>query len=223
MTVSPMVVAIDTKKTSVGQLRVVSKSSQTQYVKVAVKRVLNPATEQESEVSAPLTGDGAVTVSPSKFVLPAGGSRLVRVISLTSPANEELYRVHFEAVTAPSEEEADPTDDGVTGKVDFGLIWAPLVRVIPTVRTPLMAVSNGMLNNTGNMRLGVLEVGACDSEKADAKCEWRSVERNVYPGQSLNLPHAVPARAFQFKYLLDGVNDTQLFSVSGDTAEVPGA
>lgn len=222
MLVSPMTSSIDTKSKSAAQLRVYSKSDSTQYVKVVVKRVVNPATEQEVEEDAPRSGAGGVTVSPSKFVLPAGGSRLVRVIALGSPAKEELYRVQFEPVAAPADEASGSTGS-IDSNVDFGLVWAPLVRVLPSARLPAMTVSRGVLKNTGNMRLAVLEAGACDSVKSAAKCDWQPIERSVYPGQSFNLPHAAKSDVWQFKYRLDGVADVQQKAVRSDVVEVPGA
>ncbi|CAG9238932.1 Alpha-fimbriae chaperone protein [Burkholderia gladioli] len=222
MLVSPMTSSIDTKSKSASQLRVYSKSDSTQYVKVVVKRVVNPATEQEVEEDAPRSGAGGVTVSPSKFALPAGGSRLVRVIALGSPAKEELYRVHFEPVAAPADAVSESTES-IDSNVDFGLVWAPLVRVLPSARLPDMMVSGGVLKNTGNIRLAVLEAGACDSEKPEAKCDWQPIKRSVYPDQSLKLPHAAKGDVWQFKYRLDGVADVKQNAVRSDVVEVPGA
>lgn len=221
MLVSPMSSAIDTKTASATQLRVHSRSDATQYVKVVVKRVVNPATPHETEVDAPRSGEGAITVSPSKFALPAGGSRLVRVIALSAPTKEELYRVHFEPV-APDADEVQGTAEKIEGNVDFALVWAPLVRVLPGVRSPSMTVSGNSLNNTGNVRLAVLKAAACESDASDAKCDWKLVERSVYPGQSMELPHSVNRPVWQLKYRLEGVADVQTNTVHSNAVETPG-
>lgn len=222
MLVSPMSSAIDTKVSSAAQLRVHSRSDATQYVKVVVKRVINPATAQETEEDAPRSGEAAVTVSPSKFALPAGGSRLVRVIALGTPAKEELYRVNFEPVAPEADEERGPTEK-IASNVDFALVWAPLVRVLPSVRSPSMTVSGKTLKNTGNVRLAVLEAAACESDASDAKCDWKSVERSVYPGQTLELPHSVTKPVWQLKYRLNGSADVQQNTVRSNTVEMSGA
>ncbi|WP_330996083.1 hypothetical protein [Burkholderia diffusa] len=77
MTVYPMAASIGSGGKSAAQLRIYSKSETTQYVKAIVKRVIDPATPHEREVSGMSSGDDAIVISPAKFALPAGGTRLV--------------------------------------------------------------------------------------------------------------------------------------------------
>ncbi len=211
MLVYPMAATIGRDGGSSAQLRVYSKSEVTQYVKVSIKRVVDPATPREREVAVSRVGSDAIAVSPAKFVLAAGGSRLVRVIPLGTPDKEALYRVYLQPVAAPTEEEAAASDTqgGLAGQVDFSLIWAPLVHVMPKVSDPALSVSHGRLANIGNVRVGVLETGECRLEKDASSCRWHKVERSVYPDQHIEIKNASQAPYLRIRYRADGAKGEQ--------------
>jgi Mat/Ecp fimbriae periplasmic chaperone len=212
MTVYPMSLAIDTARVQATQIRVYSKSDQTQYVKVSVKKVLAPATDREHEVVVGVAeGDGLV-VSPQKFVLSGGASHVVRLISLARPPQETLYRVYFEPVSAFDA----ATDDGASatkGDVSINLVWGVLVRILPAAPRPRLEVpAPTEIDNRGNVRVGVLEVGRCAEGRVPESCVWHKVNSSVYPGQSLAVPGAAtgsPASVMRVKYQLDGVKGIQ--------------
>ncbi|KVP89169.1 fimbrial protein [Burkholderia ubonensis] len=210
MTVYPMAASIGSGGKSAAQLRVYSKSETTQYVKAIVKRVIDPATPHEREVSGMSSGDDAIVISPAKFALPAGGTRLVRVIPLGVPQKEVLYRVYLQPVAAPSDADADSATAGdVSGQVNFSLVWAPLIRVLPKTALPDLNVSHGSLTNTGNVRIGLLKVGACQSEGDESSCQWTKFERSVYPDQQFKLDGLHPAPYVRIKYRVEGMSDVQ--------------
>ncbi|KVN24861.1 fimbrial protein [Burkholderia pyrrocinia] len=208
MIVYPMAVSIGAGGESAAQLRVYSKSDATQYVRAIVKRVIDPATDREREESGMSSGDDAIVISPAKFALPAGGTRLVRVIPLSAPRKETLYRVYLQPAAPPSDDEPG-TKDGVAGQVNFSLVWAPLVRVLPKAAMADLDVSNGTLTNTGNVRIGLLEAGACQSERDEASCQWTKFERSVYPDQTFRLKGLHPAPYVRIRYRVEGMADVQ--------------
>ncbi|AIP64594.1 fimbrial protein TcfA [Burkholderia thailandensis] len=208
MTVYPMAVSIGAGGGSSAQLRIYSKSEATQYVKAIAKRVIDPATDHEREEASMNSGDDAIVISPAKFALPAGGTRLVRVIPLGAPKKEVLYRVYLQPVAAPSDEDSAATDD-VAGKVDFSLVWAPLVRVLPKTLVPDFNVSKGVLANTGNVRIGLIEAGACQSEQDAASCQWTKFDRSVYPGQDFTLEGLHSAPYVRIRYRVGGMTEVQ--------------
>ncbi|KVG60773.1 fimbrial protein [Burkholderia territorii] len=225
MTVYPMAASIGAGGGSAAQLRVYSKSETTQYVKAIAKRVIDPATPHEREVSSMSSGDDAIVISPAKFALPAGGTRLVRVIPLGVPQKEVLYRVYLQPVAAPSDDESDATGN-VSGEVNFSLVWAPLIRVLPKTAVANFKVSHGSLLNTGNVRLGLLEAGACRSERDESSCEWTKFERSVYPDQQFKLDGLHPAPYVRIKYRVEGKPGVQQKVVpahSGNTTSALGA
>lgn len=208
MLVYPMAASIGPDGNSAAQLRVYSKSEETQYVKASVQRVIDPATDNEREESDAVSGDYPVVISPAKFALPAGGTRLVRVIPLSAPQKEVLYRVYLHPIAPPTDDEAD-AGNATAGKVSFNLVWAPLVRVLPKLPAPDLDVSDGTLINTGNVRLGLLSAGACETPQNESSCRWTTFERSVYPDQKFKLEGLSPARYVRIRYRVEGMSDVQ--------------
>ncbi|WP_112750797.1 cable pilus chaperone CblB [Burkholderia cenocepacia] len=208
MLVYPMAASIGAGKESAAELRIYSKSDATQYVKAIAKRVIDPATDHEREQASMNSGDDAIVISPAKFALPAGGTRLVRAIPLGVPQKEVLYRVYLQPVAAPSDDESAATDD-VSGKVNFSLVWAPLIRVLPKTPVPDFDVSNGTLTNTGNVRIGLLEAGTCQSAQDDSSCQWTKFDRSVYPDQHFRLEGLHSAPYVRIRYRVGGMADVQ--------------
>lgn len=208
MMVYPMAASIGADSEPAAELRVYSKSDSTQYVKVIAKRVIDPATDHEREETGMNSGDDAVVISPAKFALPAGGTRLVRVIPLGVPQKEVLYRVYMEPVASLSEDHS-AANDAVSGKVNFSITWAPLIRVLPKTPIPDFEVSNGLLTNTGNVRIGLLDAGACQTETEDSSCQWTKFERSVYPDQQFRMDGLNSAPYVRIRYRVEGMSDVQ--------------
>lgn len=225
MLVYPMATSIGAGKESAAELRIYSKSDTTQYVRAIAKRVIDPATDHEREETAMSSGDDAIVISPAKFALPAGGTRLLRVIPLGVPQKELLYRVYLEPVAAPSDD-ASVTKSNVSGKVNFSLVWAPLVRVLPKPVVPDFDVSDGTLTNTGNVRIAVLDAGTCRLEKDDSTCQWTKFERSVYPDQQFRLEGLHAAPYVRIRYRVEGIAGVQqkvVHAHSIDTVNAPSA
>nr|WP_290371019.1 fimbrial protein [Burkholderia diffusa] len=225
MLVYPMAASIGAGKGAAAELRIYSKSDTTQYVRAIAKRVIDPATDHEREETAMNSGDDAIVISPAKFALPAGGTRLVRVIPLSVPQKELLYRVYLQPVAAPSDD-APAAKSNVSGKINFSLVWAPLVRVLPKTAVPAFDVSDGTLTNTGNVRIAALDAGACQFEKDDSTCQWTKYERSVYPDQQFRLDGLHAAPYVRIRYRVEGIADVQqkvVHAHSIDTMNAPSA
>lgn len=208
MSVYPMAVAIGGAGESASTLQVSSKSGETQFVRATVKRVQHPGTPQESEEPVVNWEGVGLVVSPPKFALPAGASRAVRIVALSSPPSEEVYRVYLERVPSPAD--AEPAPKETEGNVSVNLIWGVLVRMVPTKpQVVLQRTGPNTLRNGGNVRAALLEVGRCNGE-ADSSCQWTKLDRNIYPGADLELPGPASPGTLRIKYQLEGTPDAQV-------------
>lgn len=80
MTVYPMSVAINSQ--GEGSVRVISKTSEVQYIKATVLRIDNPSTPDEREVEIKSGDANHLVVMPPKFALPGGSSKTVRFVAM---------------------------------------------------------------------------------------------------------------------------------------------
>lgn len=127
MTVYPMAVSINSQ--GEGNVRVISKSNEVQYIKATVFRIDNPSTPQEQEVEIK-SGDAThLVVMPPKFALPAGSSKTVRFVAMEPEQKEKNYRVKFEAVPSIDDVATDKKD--LSMQLTVNLIWGIVVSVPP--------------------------------------------------------------------------------------------
>ncbi|KAG1435778.1 hypothetical protein G6F57_020965 [Rhizopus arrhizus] len=112
------------------QIRVYSQSTQPQYVQVALRRIDNPASENEREVVVE-PHEAAISITPGKFALSGGGNRLIRLIPLQRVEKEPAYRIDFEGVRGPEEIEHEGEGES-QANVGVSLVWGALVNVVPT-------------------------------------------------------------------------------------------
>ncbi|MDQ2185778.1 fimbrial protein [Alcaligenaceae bacterium A4P071] len=218
MTVYPMATTVAGARNVSNTIQVFSKSDQTQYVQVKIKRVIAPATPNEREEPISAWKGTGIVASPPKFALPGGASRAVRIVSLDVPDVEALYRVYFEPVAAPDDGSGMP-DRSTHGSVSVNLIWGVLVRALPS--EPKLAMSRqadtDALTNDGNVRVGARQVGRCVLGAPDDSCQWTALERNVYPGGALPLPPGLRHEFIRLKFHVQGHDAIQ----SRDFAPVP--
>jgi hypothetical protein len=204
--VHPMRVHVDAGSTT--SIRVQAQSPRTQYVRATVKRVVAPATEDESEVDEPTGDAAAIAVTPGMFALAGGGSRLVRVIALAPVKEETAFRVYFEGVRGEDPEARPDALETPGATLGVSLVWGVLVNVLPADGRVAMQVAGGRLHNHGTLRLGIRRVEHCVA----AACITHDIERSVYPGASLALPfEPVPGARLRVDYRLsrDGYREHQ--------------
>lgn len=217
MTVYPMSAMIDETKQEATTIKILSRSQETQYIQATVKFISRPGSEFEKE-QVP-EGEPGIIVSPEKFILPAGVTRTVRVISSRSPQAEEAWRIYFEPVPAPNDDEDEDGDKTDKTRVKVNLIWGVLTRLMPAVPQPLLARSadGKQLQNKGNIRFGILRVAECPTRDT---CSWKSVEQSVYPGETLALPAGMSSKPVRVEYRTGNKAPETMTLAPGETSTI---
>lgn len=180
--VSPMIISLNNQNDYSGAVSVYSTSTETQYIKVTVKKILFPGTSQQKETPVlPGDNDGLV-VSPQRFILSPQGQHIVRLLPLNEPHDESVYRVYVSSV--PDENKMEKADNNAD--IAINVIWGALVYVEP--KNSIISLSydgnTGYLVNHGNVHIRISDYGFCFSEK---NCQWKKMTRSIYPGMSLRI------------------------------------
>ncbi|ALX93551.1 hypothetical protein AV650_08235 [Serratia fonticola] len=175
-------------------IKVFSKSDSTQYVKVTVKKVINPGTAQEKDEPVASWQENNLIASPNKIIVPAGSNKAVRLTQIKAPQEETLYRVYFEGVSPASVDvqQMEVTDQsGKTAKaaVSVNMVFAALVRTMPdkplaSIEASQNAQGQLVINSTGNIRAGVQAIDYCPQNTLSSGCDHQVVKKYVYPHQS---------------------------------------
>ncbi|WP_396015047.1 hypothetical protein [Escherichia coli] len=175
-------------------IRIYSKSGDILYVKTRVVKIINPGSPDEKEVNVPGWAEGGIVVSPAKIIVPAGGNRAVRLVSLSHPEQETLYRVYFEGVPSANDLSGDiaSSTDKKKASVSLNIIFGVLVRVLPKVEHIQLNVIRGSkgeisLRNDGNVRVGITGIDLCPTEKNSDNCVHHSYARSLYPEQQTSV------------------------------------
>lgn len=185
------------------QIRVISQNDDVAFVKINVKKILNPGTRNESEVDADMSDTGQIIVTPQKLALAAGGERVVRIVSMTPPEKETTWRVYFEGVseTAFNSYPDANVRSGKAAQVGVNIIWGALVHVAPRkVEASLRYIpSTGKVVNDGTIRIPVTEVGVCNSS---LECNWEKKALTIYPESEASIPgmRFSPGHTYKIKY-----------------------
>ncbi len=183
MTVYPMAVSINSQ--GEGNVRVISKSNEVQYIKATVFRIDNPSTPQENEVEIKSGDANHLVVMPPKFALPAGSSKTVRFVAMEPEQKEKNYRVKFEAVPSIDDVATDKKD--LSMQLTVNLIWGIVVSVPPQQPIAKLEVNAAQkLVNAGNQRLKILTIAYCKNNSKE-NCKIQTVNKNIFPGQERNL------------------------------------
>lgn len=179
-------ISVTTNQQGSAQIKVISASEQMDFIKVAVKTIENPGTKEEKERD--LIAGESLVVTPAKFGLSAGTTRIVRLINIAPPESEQAYRVYFEPVSNLD----DTPNEDQKNKVGVNITWGVLV-IVPPVR-PVEDISyipiGRQLVNNGNVHIKLSEVGVCKSSHDSNNCKWTKDARTVYPGKTLLLKDA---------------------------------
>ncbi|MBY6257787.1 fimbrial protein [Phytobacter diazotrophicus] len=194
------------------QIQVLSRSEQVSFVRVTEKKIINPGTSQEKEISSDMTADGALVITPQKLAVSPGGQRLVRLVAVNLPEKETTWRVYFEGV---SENEfngiTDPAHKSkTTAQVGVSIIWGALVHVAP--RNPVVSLKidgrTGMFINDGTVRIPLTQIGECTSTGG---CTWHKEGATVYPDTKVKIKsfsyHPGSLYKVRFKNWLEDKNE----------------
>lgn len=206
ITVSPMKVMLNDQHAA--NLVISSKSETTQYIQGKITEVHHPGTPEENETPAPQGAQNSLVVSPLKFALPAGNNQPVRIIGLGDSNEEKIYRVHFQSMT-PEEFKNTGSNKNITSDLSLIIVWGVVVMVPPAKQFAKLGwdASLQKITNTGNVHLLVNRIGLCTSDKPEAKCQWKVLRKNVYPGKpfspELSLPASVSSESVRIDYFND--------------------
>src|SRR5471030_86898 len=175
-------------------IKIYSKSDNTQYIKVTVKKIINPGTAQEKDETVASWQENNLIASPNKIIVPAGGNKAVRLTQIQSPAEETLYRVYFEGVNSASTDiqqmdVTDPSGKQSKAAVSVNMVFAALVRTVPDKPVAALTANQDAqgqvkLSSTGNIRAGVKGVDFCPQNTVSAGCDHQDIKKYIYPHQS---------------------------------------
>ncbi len=178
MSVYPM--AVDINDQGEGNVSVISRTNEVQYIKTTILSISGRNTPQEKETEIKAGDPNSLVVMPPKFALPAGATKTVRLVAMEPVQEETTYRVKFEAVPQLD----DPLGESKTVKpqVTINLIWGVLVSIPPEhPQLKMGLLPNGAIVNNGNQRFKILKVGLCKKSQAEKDCVWQDVDKNIYP------------------------------------------
>ena len=173
-------------------IEVENPSEENLYVQVEPSIVINPGTENERREAIVDPREHGLLVTPNKLVVPPGGRKLVRLVSLQPLGKKErVYRITFKPVTGELESEH------IGIKILIG--YEVLVLMQPAAPDPnLVAKKDGQkifFNNKGNTNVLLREGKQCPKgvDPESEECE-RLGGKRLYPGNSwsVELPYNRP-------------------------------
>lgn len=222
MYVYPMETTVS--ETGASQIRVISQDNDVQFIKIKLKQIINPATDNEREIDSDMSDASQLIVTPQKIALSAGGERLVRLVSLNPPQKETTWRVYFEGVNEDVYNLSNQKNRNIIGEANVGvnIIWGALVHVAPQkVNASLVYnFSTGKVINNGTIRIPVKEVGVCNSF---SECKWEKKELTFYPGSALPIDgiKIFPSMTYKIKYFNWIKNTTEVMELPVSQAPAP--
>ncbi len=201
MTVYPMEASIG--RGGVSQVRVISQGDKVQFIKINVKKIINPGTKLEHEISVGMDDTADLIVTPSKIALSAGSERVVRLISLTPPEKETTWRAYFEGVRGEDFIDYPDGNNKSNASIGVNIVWGALIHVMPKKIVPSIKIrrlNEGRIVNDGTIRIPIKEIGVCDK---NGECKWKKMTVIVYPDMELDIKkfNFVTGVKYRVKYL----------------------
>jgi len=196
MVLSEAIVHFEPGKPLRKDIEVENPGSENLYVEITPAVVSSPGTENEQRIAITDPRESGLLVTPNKLVIPPGGRKLVRLVSLEPLGNKErVYRVTFKPVVG------DIESDHIGIKVMIG--YEVLVLMQPASPDPnLVTKRNGTslsLQNKGNTNVLLREGKQCPDGVAQDSEKCESVRgKRLYPGNSwsVNLPYNKPVEYY---------------------------
>ncbi|MFD3227900.1 fimbria/pilus periplasmic chaperone [Rahnella aceris] len=182
-------ISVPMQKSGGAQISVTTNSATTEYVKTTVKKINNPATPQENETTITQSSGNGIVVTPEKFGLAPGTTRIIRLINIQQPQTEEAYRVYFEGVPGLNNN-GGKSDQKNQTKLGISMIWGVLVTVPPAAPRLDFTLdpATRVVSNTGNIHLKINSIGLCPQQLTDDGCKWsKPVKNSIYPNQRATL------------------------------------
>jgi P pilus assembly chaperone PapD len=163
---------------------VINQGDDIAYVKVEVLEVLNPGTEKEERNIITNPEQIQFVASPSKLAIPPGGRKQVRLVNLSPPGKEKIFRVNFTPVLPPLEEKTEGL--GVT----FVVAYQVLVLIHPAQPTENLVIKRApnsiSFHNKGNTYALISNVRQCDKEGENCQDDLGS--KRLYVDNKMMIP-----------------------------------
>ncbi len=191
MILSDAIVHFEPGKPLRKDIEVQNPSSENLYVEITPAIVSEPGSENEERITITDPRESGLLVTPNKIVVPPGGRKLVRLVSLEPLGNKErVYRVTFKPVVGDLESEQ------IGIKILIG--YEVLLLMQPATPEPNLVVKRDgktlSFANEGNTNVLLREGKQCPSSSTDSDdCESLRGKR-LYPGNnwSVELPFDKP-------------------------------
>ncbi|QIP94562.1 fimbrial protein [Serratia fonticola] len=186
MYVYPMEVSVGLKGAS--QIKVISQDNDVQFIKVSLRKILQPGTAQENEKVSDASSAAGLIITPQKIALSSASERLIRLVSVMPPEKETTWRAYFESVNEDNfiVQPGDSKASTATTRIGVNVVWGALIHVAPEkVHASLEFIEgSGSVLNNGTIRIPVKGVGVCDKS---GLCQWRNITATVYPDTVVSL------------------------------------
>ncbi len=192
MVLSEAIIHFEPGKPLRKDIEVENPSSENLYVEITPAVVEEPGTKSEKRITITDPRKSGLLVTPNKIVVPPGGRKLVRLVSLEPLGEKErVYRVTFKPVVGDLETEQ------IGIKVLIG--YEVLILMQPANPDPNLIVNrNGKtlsFANEGNTNVLLREGKQCATSKSTHSDECESLRgKRLYPGNnwSVELPYNKP-------------------------------
>jgi P pilus assembly chaperone PapD len=189
MVLSEAIIHFEPGKPLRKDIEVENPGSENLYIEITPSVVNQPGTENEKRETINDPRESGLLATPNKLVIPPGGRKLVRLVSLKPLGEKErVYRVTFKPVVGDLETEQ------IGIKILVG--YEVLVLVQPAIPEPnLVAKRDGkklFFVNEGNTDILLREGKQCPDGVADDSENCDSLPgKRLYPGNSwsVDLPH----------------------------------
>ncbi len=190
-------------------IEVENPGSENLYVEITPAVILNPGTENENRIMITDPRESGLLVTPNKLVVPPGGRKLVRLVSLEPLGDKErVYRVTFKPVVGDIETEQ------IGIKILIG--YEVLILMQPAEPKPNLIVerNNKTLSfaNKGNTNVLLREGKQCANNNPTNSDNCESLRgRRLYPGNSwsVELPYN---KAVEYQMSIGTKNSVKTFN-----------
>lgn len=182
-------------------IQIHASGDKTEFIKVKVKRILNPGMENESLQDYDPSLESDLIVSPQKLVVTPGSTRLVRILTMNKPQKETAWRIYMEGVS-PENINVDTGNSKASAQLNVSLVYGVLVHVAPEKTIVSLSYNpvTGMITNNSTVRIPIKQFGVCD---AAGSCTWTAEQMSIYPDMSrkLKIENSKITTGYRIKYL----------------------
>lgn len=161
MYVYPMEVSVGLKGAS--QIKVISQDNDVQFIKVSLRKILQPGTAQENEKVSDASSAAGIIITLQKIALSSASERLIRLVSVMPNEKEKTWRDYFESFNEDNfiAQQGDLKTSTATTRIGVNVVWGALIHVAhEKVHASLEFIEgSGSVLNNGAIRMPVKKGG----------------------------------------------------------------